>query len=109
MKQYLNGMDAVNDLHKKGFTNDFQLIGNDLLWVQGKSFIRAGEFAILEYHTIIETKQKSDEHELIIFGIVAPMHHIKGILINHYKSYTTTTPPVIVKKINELKIHAGID
>jgi hypothetical protein len=34
MKTYLNGPDAISDLHKKGFANDFHLSGNDLFWVQ---------------------------------------------------------------------------
>jgi hypothetical protein len=38
MKNSFNKQEAVIDLHEKGFTDDFQLIGNDLLWVQGKTF-----------------------------------------------------------------------
>ena len=59
MKVYSNKIDAVVDLHKRGFTNDFQLFGNDLLWVQ-ESLVRVGEFAIEWY-------QKIDD--LIICGI----------------------------------------
>jgi hypothetical protein len=29
MTTYLNGPDAIGGLHKKGFENDFQLLGND--------------------------------------------------------------------------------
>jgi hypothetical protein len=99
MKTYSNKTDAISDLHRQGFTNDFQLIGNDLLWVQGKSFIRAGEFSILEYIEISDFKNIMNE--FIVFGIIAPYHNIKGILLNHYKSYTDVTPPVLVKKLNE--------
>lgn len=104
MKIYLNGTDVVSDLHKNGFTNDFHLIGNELLWVQENIFIRAEEFAILEYHTITELKETMDE--LVVFGIVIPHHNIKGILVNHYKSYTGITPPVLARKLNELDKHA---
>ena len=34
MKSYLDAAAAVSDLHRLGFTNDFQLSGNDLLLVQ---------------------------------------------------------------------------
>ena len=105
MKNYLTGSDAVDKLHKNGFTNDFQLYGNDLLWVQEKLFIRAGEFSILEYHKIYQPG--AGKEELIIFGIVAPYHNIRGILLNHYRSYTDVVPPVIVKKLNELKASVG--
>ena len=105
MNTYLNGPDAISALHSKGFTNDFQLFGNDLLWVQEHAFIRAGEFAILEYHTINDPKDRMNQ--IVVFVIVAPYHNIKGILLNHYKSYTSITPPILVKKLKELSVQAG--
>ena len=105
MNIYPNRTDVISDLHERGFTNDFQLIGNDLLWVQEKLFIRAGEFSILEYFKISDSSNKQDE--IIIFGIIALYHNIKGILLDHYKSYSDVTPPVIVKKLKELGIQLG--
>ena len=102
MKSYSNSTEAICDLHDKGFTNDFQLFGNDLLWIQEGVFVRAGEFAIVEYYKIPPTKSNSDE--TVVFGIVAPYHNIKGILLNHYKSYSGITPPVLVRKLNELEL-----
>jgi len=107
MKTYLNGPDAISDLHSKGFANDFQLVGNDLLWVQENCLIRAGEFSILEYHKIPRSKNNVDE--FVVFGVIAPYHNIKGILINHCKSYTNCTPPVLVKKLNEMCILAAVN
>ena len=106
MRIYLSGADAVSDLHKKGYTNDFQLFGNDLLWIQEKIIIRAGEFSIVECHKIINPQMNMDR--LIIFGIYAPWHNIKGLLVNHYKSDAYATPPVIKKKLNELYVLAAI-
>jgi hypothetical protein len=83
MRHYLTGTDAVSDLHKSGFINDFQFLGDDLLWVQEKIVIRVGEFAILECHKIKEPNSKADE--LMVFAIVAPYLNIKGILVNHCK------------------------
>jgi hypothetical protein len=103
MRTPLNGTTVISDLHEKGFENDFQLFGNDLFWVQGNIFIRTGEFSILEYYKVPGSKNNTDE--IIVFGIVAPYHNIKGILLNHYKSYTNSTPPVLVKKLNESGIH----
>ena len=105
MNIYSNRTDVISDLHERGFTYDFQLVGNDLLWVQEKLFIRAGEFSILEYFKISDSSNKQDE--IIIFGIIALYHNIKGILLDHYKSYSDVTPPVIVKKLKELGIQLG--
>ena len=73
--------------------------------MQEKLFIRAGEFSILEYFKINESSNKQDE--IIIFGIIALYHNIKGILLDHYKRYSDVTPPVIVKKLKELGIQLG--
>src|SRR3954454_22462180 len=78
---YTSGPDAISDLHQRGFTNDFQLFGNDLLWIQEGFFIRAGEFAILEYHRVNSTDDNG-KNELNVFGIFLPYHDIKGILLN---------------------------
>ena len=102
MKIYTNSVDAIIDLHNKGFVNDFQLYGNDLLWSQEGIFIRAGEFTILEYHRIKSARPVVGEE--VVFGIIATNHNIKGILLNHYKTYSATTPPVLIKKINEMNV-----
>ena len=62
-------------------------------------------FSILEYFKISDSSNKQDE--IIIFGIIALYHNIKGILLDHYKSYSDVTPPVIVKKLKELGIQLG--
>ena len=80
MKINLNRSDAVTALHNSGFTDDFQLVGNDLLWVQGKIIIRKGEFVIVECHIISEPKKKFKE--IVVYGIVAPFHCTKGILLH---------------------------
>src|SRR5689334_5829681 len=89
MKICLNSADAVSELHKKGFTDDFQLLGNVLLWVQGKIFIKSGEFVILECHTICGTKKRRKEFN--VYGIVAPFHNSKGILISHTTRHKQAT------------------
>ena len=106
MKIYLNGSDAVSDLHRNGFTNDFQLFGNDLLWVQENILIRPNEFAILEYHRIIQ--HNNDIGSVTVFGIVALYHNVKGILVNCYKGYLAITPPGLVNALNKLRADAGM-
>ena len=91
MKVRSNKIDAIVDLHRRGFTNDFQLFGNDLLWVQ-ESLVRVGDFAIVRY-------QKIDD--LIVCGIIALHHNIKGILLRHCKNFSDVSP-VLIKKLKEL-------
>jgi hypothetical protein len=95
MKSYLNKTDVIIDLHRQGFTDDFKLVGNDLLWIQENIFIRVGEFAIAEYYKIEES---------IVFGIVALHHNTKGILLSRIKTDSNSMAPVLLKKLNELNI-----
>jgi hypothetical protein len=81
MKKYLTGPDAVEALHKNGYTQDFQLLRDGLLWVQEKVFINAGEFAILECLKISPPERVTAE--LNVFGIFATYFNIKGILLSH--------------------------
>lgn len=99
MKSYLDAAAAVSDLHMQGFTNDFQLSGNDLLLVQGGLLIRAGEFAIVKYHKI--KSRQSNMHDQFVFGIIALYHNVKGILLNRIKNKNSLSP-ILLKKLNEL-------
>ena len=95
MKNYLSKVDLVAKLHRQGFTEDFQLMGNDMLWVQENISIRAGEFAIAEYYKI---------DEYIVFGILALHYDIKGILLSRIKTNSNTMAPVLLKKLNDLNL-----
>ncbi|QNA45903.1 hypothetical protein [Lacibacter sediminis] len=100
MKIYYTVKDAVCDLHEKGFTHDFQISGNDLLWVQQQCFVRTGDFSIKEYHQFRDRSEKGAG--IIVFGVVALYHNVKGILIRHYSTKSFKTPPVLLKKMNDL-------
>jgi hypothetical protein len=84
MKLYLNGSDAVSDLHGNGFINDFQSFGDKIWWIQEHLFIHPGEFSVLEHHRIETPNRRREEFDVL--GIVAPFHNIKGILIKHLKN-----------------------
>ena len=101
MKKYFGYQDAINDLNARGFTNDFVLFGNDLLWVQGKIFIRGNDFSVVEYHQIGHPDGKIED--LKVFGILAVSANIKGVLLNHY-SYTSAIPAVLINKLTKMRI-----
>jgi hypothetical protein len=104
MKKYLAKYEAIIDLHEKGYCEDFQLRGNDLLWSQGKRIIRAGDFSITEYHLFFDSNPL--KKSLAIFGVVACCHDVKGILFHYYKNYPYRIAPVIRKKLNDILVYA---
>jgi hypothetical protein len=83
MKSNFKKQDVVINLHERGFTNDFQLIGNDLLWVQGKTYLPKQDHSVLELYKFTR-KDKSTIHSDVILGIQSLQHNAKGILIHHF-------------------------
>lgn len=97
MKIYVSKSEAVIDLHERDFTEDFQLVGKNILWIQRKIFLRQKEFSIVECHSFIDSLGK----ETIIFGVTANGLFASGILINHYKNYIGKRPAIIQSKLKK--------
>jgi hypothetical protein len=85
MNNNLKKQDVVINLHEKGFTDDFQLIGSNLLWVQGQTYLRRDECSVLEFYEFAETN-KATEHSRLILGIQCLHHNAKGILIQELQA-----------------------
>ncbi|MDN3656146.1 hypothetical protein QWZ08_10945 [Ferruginibacter paludis] len=100
MKPYLSKGEATNHLQKRGFKEDFELFGTDLLWKQRNIFLRPWEFYIVEAHRFL----LSYKSELVVFAIKARGNSVKGILINHYKRNKDKIPPVINRKLLEMDV-----
>jgi hypothetical protein len=100
MAQYTTASAALFDLAQRGYSGDFKLVGNELMWVQGNVFLRMGEFSIAEFHRFWNPSIKSQN--LILFAITALHYNLRGVLI-FYSPISGCTSPVILKKINELK------
>jgi hypothetical protein len=105
MKIYLNAREVIIDLHQRGYTEDFELNGNTLLWVQDGSVINSDEFSILECHRFLSVHGD----ELVIFGVISLHTMSKGILITHYDDTTIKSPAIIEEKMEELCSFAACD
>ncbi len=101
MNQYNTEIEAIVDMHKRGFCDDFLLFGLDLLWVQEGIFIRSGDYNLIDCHTFI--KNDKGKPGIILFGVEVISYNVKGILIYHNKDYTHR-PPAIIQKLEQLNI-----
>lgn len=99
MKIYLSANDVITDLHQRGYSDDFEQKGNEILWVQKQILLPADDFLITEFHRFIGI----DGDELIIFGIVC-FHSatVKGTLINNRKECIMKYTPMMERKMEEL-------
>ena len=96
MKQYSTAAEALNDMHDRGFTNDFQLFENDLMWVQQKTFIPKRLFGVMEYHQF--WNPAAQDMDLVLIGIVAPTYNVQGILFIDTQCIRTAALPLSLTK-----------
>ena len=92
--------DLVSTLHQNGFDHDFTFSGNEILWVQQKKFMRAGDFAVLEWHWLYKEGKKVKN--VLVLGLSALPQGTKGILIVNSKNGHSQQPPILMGKFNEL-------
>lgn len=101
MKKTLAAHKVIIDLHERGYSEDFCMNGNDLVWIQDRKVVLAGSFCILEYHYFFNEKMNDN---LIIFGIAAIYKNIKGILTCRCSNSCQLVAPVIIKKLSEMNM-----
>ena len=77
MKAYSKKGAAIIRLHEKGFTEDFQFVGENILWVQQRLLLSLEEISLLEIHRIPNTA----DGDTVVFGVIASQLGIQGILI----------------------------
>lgn len=98
MTTYLNKSAAIIDLHERGFTEDFALIDGNILWIQGKVFIGAGEYKVVECHRFFDRNGAVS----VIFCLLTNRMSVCGILMNHYTNATNSLSLKIDKKLKAL-------
>lgn len=77
---------TIIDLHEKGYTDDFMLVGKRLLWMQEKIYISASDFSILECFRFDNPDQPNKV--LFISGVIAAAENVRGILMFHHDRNT---------------------
>ena len=77
MQLYLDKAAVIIDLHERGFTEDFQIAGGLILWIQRKLFLKPKDFSLVEAHSFIG----SDGNEQLVLGMNLLSHFANGILI----------------------------
>jgi hypothetical protein len=82
MPSYSTLSEAVNDLQRRGYTDDLQLGGHCVVCnVKGKSLDPA-DFHIDEFHRF--EGDSNPEDQSIVYAISSAKHDVKGILVNGY-------------------------
>jgi len=85
MENYANRTEAIIDLQKRGYDQDFTLKNEGILFIQENEFIRPEEFEISETHRFENKRRPGDNY--IIYAIGSVENGIKGILMISFKGF----------------------
>lgn len=100
MKGYLDKAAAIIDLHERGFSEDFKVVGDRILWIQRKLFFRQKDLSLLAAYHFIER----DGSKLLILGASLLPHFAAGIIMWQFTHASDRTPVIINNKIKELLV-----
>jgi len=92
-KQYDSIREAIKDLKKRGFVNDFCIDRNKLCSSRTESKFNPDEFKIVEAYRF--DGMANNFESSVIYAIESAKHALKGYLISAYGMYTdyhTTLP-----------------
>lgn len=92
--------EATNDLAKRGYTTDLELLADEECLMCNKTSTRLSpeEFKIDETYRFEGNTDPSDE--MIVFAISSEAHNIKGIVINGYGVYSDSATAKIVERLH---------
>ena len=88
MKTYSNSLEAIIDLHERGFTEDFQRLGKNILWLQQNLLLQPNDYLILESHYVDDQEGRCRK----ISAVIANSIHLKGILLSPKNDSGRTKP-----------------
>jgi len=96
---YTTIIDAISDLHERGYSADFNLLGNRLFCSQTKFFLSADEFDVLEMYSFDE--ETGTEGETIVYGIESSGKEVRGILFQASIPGRGTIQGILLSKISK--------
>lgn len=85
-KKYPSLARAAEALKKRGFTEQFKLIGNRIKHLQTNRLYDPGEVAIVEYHRFLP-EEKHYDRTSIVFALETIETNISGLLVSTYNTY----------------------
>lgn len=100
MKDYNNLVDALQDLNKRGYINDFNLKPNCLKCIDLDVELHPEDFEIKEFYRF-EGDSSPDDNS-VLYAIVSK-NNIKGVLVDAYGTYTEAMSHAMAKKLTNYK------
>lgn len=96
MSAYTTVSEAVNDLHQRGFTEDFSFEDDHLGCAALALKLRPEEFEVVETHRF---EGPSDPADSSVVYAIASHGGVRGVMVNAYGIYAESTSAELVKKL----------
>ncbi|HBT86728.1 MAG: phosphoribosylpyrophosphate synthetase [Fermentimonas sp.] len=97
MTTYTTLSEAINDLAKKGYTENFNIESDSIVCKESMIRLRPDEFEIDEVYRFQEMSDL--DNESILYAISSPVNNIKGLLVNAYGTYSDSATTELVRKL----------
>lgn len=88
--------EALNDLAKRGFVNDFNIKCNGILCKNLDLILKPEDFEIKEFYRFEGNSNPDDEE--IVYAIES-LNGIKGVLVNAFGIYSDDVSAELIKKL----------
>lgn len=98
MQSYDTMVEALNDLNKRGYKYDFNIVNNNLHCKSINQSFLLDKFNVVEYHRF---EGVSDPGDLSEIYVIETDTGIKGVLTDGY-GISSTLPPSIIKKLSQI-------
>ena len=85
MEHYATKTEAIIDLQKKGYDQDFTLKSEGIFCIQQNEFIRPEEFEITATYRFEDKRRRYDN--CIIYAIRSVENNLRGILMTSFKGF----------------------
>jgi hypothetical protein len=105
MKNYENLVEAVNDLAKRGYTENLTLDGDTVNAHDNTIQMHADDIEICEFYRFEGATNPSDTS--IVYALESAKYHLKGVLINAYGTYADDSSSAIEAKLNHPQVKAS--
>ena len=96
---YHSVVDAIIDMHTRGFSADFNLLGDQLFCTQTKRFLSTDQFDVLEMHSFESGTIFAGE--TVIYGIECWTMNMKGILFQSISRASRGDKNILLQKVSK--------
>jgi len=97
MPAYATVSEAVNDLQRRGYTDELTLRDHCVVCGGTLTELHPDDFHIDEFHRFEGDTDPADE--AIVYAISAPKHGIRGVLVNGFGPSASSLTQEMVRKL----------